>query len=199
MTPPAPPPGSSTEISPRSGSPSSTTTTRDLSVITAVPTPFNWPIAPRGEDSPARLSGVGERTVNIRGASVWKAVLAKRIMSPQRLHHLAAGTSDQGVIERPVGPVIELIRSRYRQTQGRARSSRAERPAHNRLVGGSNPPGPTIFVLAYASGRANRGVSPEPSPAGIGHSCPERVPHPGRGLPRDVVLRRPLARGRLDA
>ena len=38
-------------------------------------------------------------------------------------------------------PLLELCRQ-YRIGKG-ARSSRAERPAHNRLVGGSNPPGPT--------------------------------------------------------
>ena len=37
-------------------------------------------------------------------------------------------------------PLLEPCRQ-YRIGKG-ARSSRAERPAHNRLVGGSNPPGP---------------------------------------------------------
>ena len=47
--------------------------------------------------------------------------------------------------------LLELCRH-YRIGKG-ARSSRAERPAHNRLVGGSNPPGPTISYTTVSGSR----------------------------------------------
>ena len=53
--------------------------------------------------------------------------------------------------------LLELC-SHYRIGKG-ARSSRAERPAHNRLVGGSNPPGPTT---AYGRFRRLRDVARQP-------------------------------------
>ena len=40
-----------------------------------------------------------------------------------------------------------------------ARSSAEERPAHNRLVGGSNPPGPTINRQTAATPPVSFGVA----------------------------------------
>jgi hypothetical protein len=57
--------------------------------------------------------------------------------------------------ERPARPVYGHEAAQC-PIAGRARSSRAERPAHNRLVGGSNPSGPTKF-FAEGTSASRRG------------------------------------------
>ena len=52
-----------------------------------------------------------------------------------------------------MSPVSLLELCSHYRIDKRARSSRAERPAHNRLVGGSNPPGPTISYNTVSESR----------------------------------------------